>query len=894
MAISSQNALLNQYAPPFCIGSPVNGEALLYNSTKKVWENRPITATDLANVVPVDLVWAGDTFGPGDVVTISNDLQTFVSVPRADFGNPVSLGDLSDVDLIAPLLDGEVLTFNSTTSTWTNEPGGGAGAVTSVFGRTGAVVAVSGDYSTSLVTNASGVAGTTDTDALNTLNSVKADKVSGATNGNIAGLNASGNLTDSGIAASDLTNLIQLGDPNTLLVNTAGYITLAQVPAAPVTSVFGRTGVVVAQEGDYLLDQLGDVDVSGVSTPGWMLTYNPTRPFGSRWTAENTIRELFVDGALTTDPGRIHVRGENSRLRLESTNAITYNSAGLLDIELFGQDAVIKPTAINNTGTISIGPNASPQDFGGGAGINISDGLVYLIEDVVRVWSTANVSPGLIELGRPASPNETVTISDLTWPKGVGVAGQALTTDGIGQIVFATVATAAQGLLADSSVQPGDNISDLNNDAGYITSAPVTSVFGRTGVVVAQEGDYSIGQMSDVNTTGVAVGQILEWNGTNFVPGNKGTSGSSTFIGLTDTPANYTGSAGKLLAVNAGANAVEFIDAPQNAPVDSVFGRTGVVTAQAGDYSAFYATTAQGALADSSVQPGDNISTLVNDAGYITLAQVPAAPVTSVAGKTGIVTLALSDLTDVDTTGVAVGQVLEWDGSEFVPVTPSNAPVASVFGRTGAVVATSGDYNSTQITNGSGVSGATVTAALNTLNSNLGEDNTASNVGAGEGVFAQKSGVDLEFKSLVAGSNVTLTSDADEITINAAGASSTLQTIRVNYNGFGTIASVQDATAGITSTSIDTGQWINFTFAANHPPTSIMYYGYKDLGANGWGYKVTMPALGSTVNEVLTGGSSGNPAELLTNMAAGKIRLQARTNETLADVSQHAYIFFLF
>ena len=49
------------------------------------------------------------------------------------------------------------------------------------------------------------------------------------------------------------------------------------------------------------------------------------------------------------------------------------------------------------------------------------------------------------------------------------------------------------------------------------------------------------------------------------------------------------------------------------------------------------------------------------------------------------------------------------------------------------------------------------------------EANTASNVGAGEGVFKQKTGVDLEFKSLVGGSGVTLASTADEITINNTG-----------------------------------------------------------------------------------------------------------------------------
>ena len=64
------------------------------------------------------------------------------------------------------------------------------------------------------------------------------------------------------------------------------------------------------------------------------------------------------------------------------------------------------------------------------------------------------------------------------------------------------------------------------------------------------------------------------------------------------------------------------------APVQSVAGRTGTVTLSDTDISGLgsaattastdYATAAQGTLADSATQPGDNISTLTNDSGYIT------------------------------------------------------------------------------------------------------------------------------------------------------------------------------------------------------------------------------------------------------------------------------------
>lgn len=47
--------------------------------------------------------------------------------------------------------------------------GGGGGAVDSVFGRTGVVVAATGDYNTDQITNVSGVAGASCSDALETL-----------------------------------------------------------------------------------------------------------------------------------------------------------------------------------------------------------------------------------------------------------------------------------------------------------------------------------------------------------------------------------------------------------------------------------------------------------------------------------------------------------------------------------------------------------------------------------------------------------------------------------------------------------------------------------------------------------------------------------------------------
>jgi hypothetical protein len=50
-----------------------------------------------------------------------------------------------------------------------------------------------------------------------------------------------------------------------------------------------------------------------------------------------------------------------------------------------------------------------------------------------------------------------------------------------------------------------------------------------------------------------------------------------------------------------------------------------------------------------------------------------------------------------------------------------------------------------------------------------GEANTASNVGTGAGVYKEKVGVDLRFKTLVAGNNITITVTDDEILISSTG-----------------------------------------------------------------------------------------------------------------------------
>lgn len=71
---------------------------------------------------------------------------------------------------------------------------------------------------------------------------------------------------------------------------------------------------------------------------------------------------------------------------------------------------------------------------------------------------------------------------------------------------------------------------------------------------------------------------------------------------------------------------------------------------------------------------------------------------------------------------------------------------------------------------GSNVSITPTGTELTIAATSAGETNTASNLGTGAEVFANKTGVDLRFRSLTAGANVTVTQNANDITIAAAAA----------------------------------------------------------------------------------------------------------------------------
>lgn len=104
-----------------------------------------------------------------------------------------------------------------------------------------------------------------------------------------------------------------------------------------------------------------------------------------------------------------------------------------------------------------------------------------------------------------------------------------------------------------------------NHSAGDITSGTLSVSRGGTGLNTITSGNYLVG----AGTSSVALktpGQVLSDIGA------ASSSHTHAFTSLTDTPASYTGAGSKLVAVNSGGTALEFVTAPTSAVWGNITG----------------------------------------------------------------------------------------------------------------------------------------------------------------------------------------------------------------------------------------------------------------------------------------------------------------------------------
>lgn len=261
-------------------------------------------------------------------------------------------------------------------------------------------------------------------------------------------------------------------------------------------------------------------------------------------------------------------------------------------------------------------------------------------------------------------------------------------------------ATAAQGILATSALQAGSNISLLANDSGYLKAgANISLLANNVGFIstVVSDSAPKLGGTLDLNNNLIGVknnGDIelrLRYNSTTGAKGN--------IILDTLTFPNTDGAAGQALITDGSGN-LHFGNAGS---VTSVFSRSGIVTAASGDYTSSQVTnisTVSGAtvsialqninaIATTAIQPGNNITLLNNNAGFINVVGSPTN-----------------------------GQVPIYNGSSWVPGASSGS---------------------------------------------------AANLGAGTGVYANTTSGTMNFKSLVGTNGVSISNTSSLITISGNG-----------------------------------------------------------------------------------------------------------------------------
>lgn len=259
------------------VTNPVNAQILAYNSTSGKWENQTGQAAiggavfkgsiNFANLPTTGMV-NGDWYDIKDSFTTDNRFEEGSGIACAAGTDVIWVDSDSKWNILTP---SGVFSFN---------------------GRTGAVSPASGDYSASGVTYSNTTSGLTADDVqeaideVNTNVSGKANKVSGATNGNFAGLDSNGNLTDSGSKASDFSTVKSRQTPasggTTLsLVNTGDmYNWDNKVDSVSVGSMGTASGSTVAYQRIGVGDASGSVTYTEIDGTKYMELTTPSSSSG--------------------------------------------------------------------------------------------------------------------------------------------------------------------------------------------------------------------------------------------------------------------------------------------------------------------------------------------------------------------------------------------------------------------------------------------------------------------------------------------------------------------------------------------------------------------------------------------------------------------------------------
>ena len=182
------------------------------------------------------------------------------------------------------------------------------------------------------------------------------------------------------------------------------------------------------------------------------------------------------------------------------------------------------------------------------------------------------------------------------------------------------------------------------------------------------------------------------------------------------------------------------------------------------------------------------------------------------------------------------------------------------------------------IIGGAGITVATDSSSITINNDQVGTSvlEAANNLGAGTGIFGTITGGNtVNLKSLVAGDNISITNDANTITIGNT-VPVQIYTFRVNFDGTGNVASTANLPSGW-STSI-AGNVITVTHSVGRNLKNVTYLGH-DAGTTSFQLRYPTSGFQATVPD--TGSST---------LSTTQFKINVNSSVTGADLSGHCIV----
>lgn len=198
----------------------------------------------------------------------------------------------------------------------------------------------------------------------------------------------------------------------------------------------------------------------------------------------------------------------------EQITEVQVSSANITEI-VFGEQSI---TVDVSGATGPQGPSGAGVPSGGAIGqilakkSNLNADTEWIDNDAITSIGL-NVPTGFSVSNSPLTGNGSISVN---YASGYSLPTNAEQTDWDTAFDRSITAADVSGTSTKTLTLTKQDGSTLTASWSDIDTAPVTSVFGRTGTITAAEGDYNLTQLGDVNLSSPTNNQFLKYNGTTW------------------------------------------------------------------------------------------------------------------------------------------------------------------------------------------------------------------------------------------------------------------------------------------------------------------------------------------------------------------------------------------